>query len=91
MSEILLELEGLGEQKIERLFKMEDMIFRYPYLVVAQTYDEIDAFCGVLAFIVHDVCSYYGILRKDQLSQQIHEDKIYKYRAKKRLYYESKL
>jgi hypothetical protein len=43
---------------------IEDLIIKYPHVCSKESYEEIDALSGVLAFIFADLVEFYGLDRR---------------------------
>ena len=46
---------------IKTRIKLEKMLKEHSYVLCATNYDIIDALCGVISFVVLDLCQFYGM------------------------------
>ena len=47
-----MNLQNKSRPGVEVKVRLEKLVDENPFLIVAQTYDEIDALCGVMAFVL---------------------------------------
>lgn len=71
--------------------KMQKLLKQHKDILNPRSFDGIDGFCGVLSFLLKEVCEYLGLLPIDMVKKLNSKERLYLFNLQKIEYYESQI